>query len=159
MGFLKVAVAAAVALAPACYDPDLERDPDDAGASPDAPAGPVAPDATPPDAETTVLVRVIVEGRGRIVDEQFGIECEGSENDCGDCSYDVPVLAVVSLEAIEIHHHWDFDAWTSTSCAGQPATCTTTAAPPAIVVTARFADQHGGGGGDDDDDDEEDDDD
>lgn len=122
-------------------DPDAEGTVADARESIDA-SVPLVDAAMP-----TVTLRVVVSGRGRVLIDPGDWTCEGSQNQAGDCSFDVVAGAQLTLVPAATHQHWDFAGWTTGNCAGQSGACTLDL-DAATLVAARFSD----GGNDDDDD-------
>jgi hypothetical protein len=145
-----------------CYEPELGEckvrcDDDDACA-----AGQVCGDdglcASPElagscqEAVEMATLRVRIAGRGRIVDSDQGITCEGKDDgDPGDCSFAIPEGRMVILDAVETHHRWEFTGWTTANCAGEPEACQITLAGDGDEVAAEFTERRG----DDDDDDDD----
>jgi hypothetical protein len=99
----------------------------------------------------TLRVRIV--GRGRIVDVDQGIECEGNGNgDPRDCSFAVPEGRAVALDAVETHHRWEFTGWTTANCAGEAEECRITLSVEGEEVAADFTEVRDDGDENDDDD-------
>lgn len=134
MGVLRLA---ALTLIASCYSPAArnwpapDAAPPDAGvdARPDA-ALPIVPiDAAPPDAPGPIDVEITVMGPGSIT-------LVGS----GSCTKSCTLFAAYGQTATVVAEPNDkqqFAGWTSSTCMGQPATCTFTPVAP-VTVSGRF---------------------
>lgn len=143
---LVVALASAllgVVLLSGCYDPDLPDctiscvGPDDCAdgqvctgdgvcAAPSASCGPGPGPAS-------LTIRIEKAGRVEVIAPAF--TCD-SDDERKTCTTAVPRAGTLELRAVRTDK--EFERWTSSTCAGQPATCHLTLGDDAIDVAARF---------------------
>lgn len=112
-------------------------------AAPDAPAVD-APDIDGPDVDADpdapidagASLRLVVNGRGRVVADLGDVSCSGPG---GDCTFPAEAGATVTLTAVEANPSQHFEAWTSPNCDDAVGpTCVVTIAAPVTLVSAQF---------------------
>ena len=102
-------------------------------AAPDA----EVPDAAPPDAPGAEL-RVVVSGRGKVVIEPLGVECEGMTGIPGDCTFPASPGLEVTLLPVDTHPQDTFAGWTTANCQDSPGACVLDVGAPVTLVGASF---------------------
>ena len=110
-----------------------DDDDDDGGGRPDARV-----DARPhPDAEDVAILRIDVEGRGKVkIGPPIGGDCHSSDGSGAVCSHPVAAGTDITLTA-EDGHGWEFVSFAGCSPATAP-TCVVTVGPGTTTVTATF---------------------
>lgn len=124
-----------------CASPEVagtcdERD-DDASVHDASLADASRADAPPPDAAGAEL-RVVVSGRGKVIIEPLGEECEGLQGTPGDCTFPAAPGTEVTLLPADTHPQDSFAGWTTANCEGSPGECVVTIIAPVTLVGASF---------------------
>jgi hypothetical protein len=127
-----------------CHDPDWRcyREPPspsfdglpiDAPIDADVDADPV-PDGDP----SLAHLRIVVNGRGRVVVEPLGVSCDGTNTTPGDCQFSAAPNTEVNLLPVQLHPASPFRGWTTTNCSAFEGACTLTLPQTTTLVGARF---------------------
>jgi len=93
----------------------------------------------PSDGGLTAALRILITGRGRVLVDPAGVECERfASGEGGDCTFLVPASEPQTLTAERSHPSSPFAGWTTENCLGQDTVCTVTVNPPGVLVSASF---------------------
>jgi hypothetical protein len=133
-----------------CAAPDVAGSCDERRENPDAMPPPDAeppieidasvPDAPGPDAMPDVVVklRVVVEGRGKVLISPLDEECIGVNNGSVECPFNLGFGSVQHLVPVTTGGGSTWVGWTTGNCSASPNECVVTLTDAETLVVAKF---------------------